>query len=112
MVLLGGRVAVDFSGGECTFCGACAEACPEPVFVGPHVMANVAAIGGDCLAFAGVACMTCRDACPEQAIAFHPRIGGPFLPDLDKEACTGCGACVAPCPASAIEMRERESEHV
>jgi ferredoxin-type protein NapF len=51
--------------------------------------------------------MSCRDACPEQAIVFRPRIGGVFVPDPTEEACTGCGACIAPCPTQAILLVER-----
>ena len=98
--------------GECTFCGACAEACPEDVFADNRRMAHMMQISGDCLAKAGVACMTCRDVCPESAISMRPRIGGPFLPELDTESCTGCAACSAACPADAIHAVEREPENV
>jgi ferredoxin-type protein NapF len=106
-----GRVAVDFSLDECTFCGACATACPEPVFSDSRAMQHVAAISDACLARRGVTCMTCRDACPENAIRFAPRAGGPFLPVLDAGLCTGCGACIGPCPSNAIAARPREVAH-
>lgn len=106
-----GRVAVDFSLDECTFCGACATACPEPVFSDSRAMQHVAAISDACLARRGVTCMTCRDACPESAIRFQPRAGGPFLPVLDAGLCTGCGACIGPCPSNAIAARPREVAH-
>lgn len=118
-----GRVAVDFSLGECTFCNACADACPEPVFaaiaadqpaVQPAarpVMSHIAAISDACLARQSVTCMSCRDACPEEAIRFAPRAGGPFLPVLDASLCSGCGACIAPCPTAAIAARPREVAH-
>lgn len=111
LLIQGGRVAVDFTRGECTFCNACATACPEPVFTAPPVMAHHAAITGACLARRGTTCMSCRDACPEDAIRFVPRMGGPFLPDLGADNCTGCGACIAPCPADAIAMRPIEAAH-
>lgn len=97
--------------GECTFCNACADACPEDVFAEGQDMAHVMQISGDCLTRAGIACMTCRDVCPESAISMRPRIGGPFLPELDTESCTGCAACSSACPADAIHAVEREPEN-
>lgn len=101
------------SAGECTFCAACAAACPEPVFApgldpaAPPAAATAfshraAILAEDCLAAAGVHCQSCGDACPEAAIRFRPRIGGPPLPELSVPACTGCGACIATCPAGAV----------
>ena len=90
LLIRDGRVAVDFSTGECTFCNACADAC---------------------LARQGVTCMSCRDACPEEAIRFAPRAGGPFLPVLNADLCNGCGACIAPCPSTAITARPKEHSH-
>jgi ferredoxin-type protein NapF len=66
--------------------------------------ARKATISDACLAEAGVSCMACRDACPEEAIRFRPRLGLPFLPEVDLAACTGCGACIEVCPASAIAI--------
>lgn len=96
--------------GECNFCGACAEACPEPVFEASAAMAHVMKITTDCFVQAGIACMSCRDSCPEAAISTQAQIGAPFLPRLDAAACTGCGACAASCPADAIRAVEREIE--
>ena len=110
-----GRVAISFdAGSECTFCNACAQACPEQVFAAPAVMAHVMTITDACLARRGITCMSCRDACPEQAIRMIPRIGDPFLPDLSATACTGCGACLSPCPVDAIAIapKDRAHEHV
>jgi ferredoxin-type protein NapF len=55
-----------------------------------------------CLARLFVHCQSCGDACPEQAIGFRPRLGGPPLPTISAERCTGCGECIAACPADAI----------
>jgi ferredoxin-type protein NapF len=59
-----------------------------------------------CLARAGVVCEACGDACPECAIRFALRRGGPPLPSLDQDRCTGCGACVPICPVGAISLTE------
>jgi ferredoxin-type protein NapF len=113
--MIAGRPALDFSVAECTFCGQCAELCPEPVFIGrPSHFPHVAMIGESCLAKNRTDCQTCRDVCPTEAIRFRPRAGGPFLPELSDEACTGCGACLSVCPVAAIDIREvaREDAHV
>lgn len=93
---------------ECTFCGACADICPEKLFDRetrpfPHIVS----VTDSCLARRGVVCQSCRDACPETAIRFTPRRGGPFLPEVHDDMCTGCGACITTCPTRAIEIRDR-----
>lgn len=105
--------SIDFRSGECTFCGKCAVACPEPVFEeGVAAFGHTADISESCLVHSGVSCMSCRDACPEDAIRFRPRMGGPFIPEVLENICNGCGACVAPCPANAIVMRIEAPELV
>jgi ferredoxin-type protein NapF len=105
-----GRPRLDFAKGECVFCGDCADACPEPVFATgrPARFEHVVRVSDSCLAMLGVACMTCRDACPSNAIRARPRIGAPFLPEVQSESCTGCGACIAPCPVGAISVVTKE----
>ncbi|MBO9126987.1 MULTISPECIES: ferredoxin-type protein NapF [unclassified Rhizobium] len=107
-----GLPRLDFHDGECTFCSECAHVCPEPVFALPsaRTIPYVATIGSECLASRDVACQSCRDGCPEDAIRFRPRIGGPFLPFVSSDRCSGCGACVASCPVDAVEMESRLPE--
>lgn len=64
------------------------------------------AISDACLASAGVVCQSCGDACPERAIGFTLRNGGPPLPSLDQDRCTGCRACVPVCPVGAISLAD------
>lgn len=105
-----GRPVVAFSS-ECTFCGACADACPEPVFDrSARAFPHVAAIGQACFPARGIVCQSCGDACPETAIRFAMRLGGPALPELDTDRCTGCGACIAACPAGAIACSAKKVE--
>lgn len=98
---------VDFRRGECTFCAHCLSACR------PHALRRDesmlpwrygAAAGESCLARQQVECRSCGDFCPEGALRFPPRQGGPALPLLLAERCTGCGACVAPCPTGAMAV--------
>lgn len=99
-----GKPEISFTS-ECTFCGACAAVCPEHLFEqSARAFHHVVAIGDSCLARRGIVCQSCGDVCPETAIRFSPRRGGPFLPQVQSEACTGCGACIATCPASAISI--------
>jgi ferredoxin-type protein NapF len=104
--------ALDFTAGECTFCGACAERCPEPVFSGDAVARfdHVVTIAAACLPFQRVDCQACRDACPTDAIRFRPVRGGPFVPELTAEACTGCGACISVCPVGAVSTVPQSME--
>lgn len=111
IALIDGLPALDFSAGACTFCDACAAACPEPVFTaGDHRFEHIITIAGSCLPFHRVDCQACRDACPTEAILFRPVRGGPFVPELSEDACTGCGACISVCPVGAVTVATRSRE--
>ena len=66
-----------------------------------------ATIAAHCLAFNGVSCFSCRDACEERAIVFQPAIGG-AQPLVVRGACTGCGECIEVCPVGAITLEAGE----
>ena len=104
-----GYPTVDFSRGECTFCADCVTAClPKALLRSSEAAAPwpyKAWVNESCLPKKGVECRVCGDFCDVRAIRFQPRIGGNPLPDINADTCTGCGACVAPCPATAISIR-------
>lgn len=59
----GGFPEVSFSQDECTFCGACAKVCPEPLFTDTEETPwqIKASIDQSCLANSGIWCQTCKD---------------------------------------------------
>lgn len=111
IIVLGrGYPEVDFKRGECTFCGACAAACKDGALLRTTDQAAPwaikAQIAASCLPRHGVECRICGDHCLVAAIRFSPRLGGPPLAEVDPASCTGCGACVAPCPVTAISLAD------
>jgi ferredoxin-type protein NapF len=105
----GGYPEVDFARGECTFCGECVIACRDGALrraEGGVPWLIKAEIGTACLALNQVECRVCGERCATRAIRFRLQAGGVATPLLDPDACNGCGACVAGCPASAISLRE------
>ncbi len=102
-----GFPVVDFSRGECTFCGRCVEACETEAL--SYKYAQIpwpyrAGVNSACLAKHNIMCDSCRDACPQAAIAMNPSIGRPPTPVVNDTLCNGCGACVRICPADAIQI--------
>lgn len=103
----GGFPAVDFTRGDCTFCGDCVAACETGALGAPADEPwdlRAAIDSGRCIAFRGVVCRACGEHCEARAIRFRLAVGGRALPELDPGACSGCGACVRPCPVQAIEV--------
>lgn len=104
----GGFPTIDFSRGECTFCTQCVTVC-HPLALkqtdGLPPWQIKALIGPSCLPERGVECRVCDDYCGANAIRFSPRLGSCPLPEIEAERCTGCGACIAPCPTSAITIK-------
>jgi ferredoxin-type protein NapF len=106
---------LDFSAGRCTFCAACVEACDEGALRrAPETAARPAwrtelVIAGNCLDRRGIVCRACADHCDRGAIRFRPLPDGRAEPLVAQQLCSGCGACIAPCPVQAIAVRNAES---
>lgn len=107
----GGFPNIDFTVDECTFCGECAKACPEPLFNTQQPPWDwIARINDDCMTHQGIVCQSCRDVCAPKAIGFNRQMRGVSTPMINIESCTGCGACIAPCPSHSIQMAHRIQE--
>jgi len=113
-----GLPIVNFNFGECTFCEKCVEVCaPRALRLyeddGRTVRAPWAvraSIATKCLSLNAITCRVCGDRCDERAIRFRLAVGGVAFPEIDLAACTGCGACVAPCPVDAVTVEPIEIE--
>jgi Fe-S-cluster-containing hydrogenase component 2 len=64
----------------------------------------IAAIGASCVSRRGVACRVCAEYCDRGAIRFRAARGGISVPIVDGAVCTGCRACLMPCPVGAIAL--------
>lgn len=106
---IAGYPVVSFSAAHCTFCGKCADVCEADCFDrsgGRLPWSLAASITAACVEAKGVACRMCQEACERDAIRFRPKLGGGSIPSVDSLACTGCGACVTPCPVKAVSIAE------
>jgi ferredoxin-type protein NapF len=99
---------INFARSDCTFCAACSAACTVGAL--PRVADDAAPwtlkaeIGPSCLAHHGVLCAVCREQCGAGAITLVRALARVPVPRVNPAACTGCGACYAPCPAHAIRL--------
>lgn len=99
---------LDFTKRGCTFCEACAKACPSGILELSNdatllVEARIDVLS--CMAWHQSICNSCLDACDASAIRFL----GLFRPEIKADACTGCGWCIARCPSDAIALVKKEA---
>jgi len=96
---------LDFSSSGCTYCDACAEACPGDVLEVENKREISQKIEIDimkCMSWHDTMCFSCKDPCLEDAIEFL----GMFRPSINDEKCTSCGFCISRCPTQAILIKE------
>jgi ferredoxin-type protein NapF len=98
-----------FSKAWCDFCGECAAVCRTKALdrsVSNEPWSLIANIDSySCLAWNRIDCRSCVDFCPLSALQIHYRVGSVPVPMVDADKCSGCGACVAPCPVSVITIK-------
>lgn len=105
-----GFPVLDPSAGACTFCDACTEACTAGALRPGRPWPWKAQAGAGCLSAQGIFCRVCDDQCEARAIRFRLAPGGRSRPEIDLAACTGCGGCIAPCPAGALSLVRTRTE--
>jgi ferredoxin len=99
-----------YDAGACVHeCHRCAEVCPtgaiRPLPMAEKKLVQVGRarfVKADCVVETKKkACGACAEHCPTKAIAMVPYPGGEpglRIPEVNEEACIGCGACEHPCP--------------
>lgn len=96
---------LNFSQSGCTFCDACAIACPFEVLT-LQEKKNINAIFEidmlKCLSWNTTMCFSCKDPCLSNAIEFL----GMFRPTIKADLCTACGFCLRVCPTNAIGYKK------
>ena len=101
---------LNFKRSECTFCKACLKACTTNALQqikGAPPWQFKAAIQDSCLPYKKVVCGRCKEECEVEAISLRLLLGGIGIPQVNTESCTGCGACIRVCPASAITLQRQ-----
>lgn len=102
-----GYPKIDFDQGECTFCQDCISSCNQTFFKEDktgQAWPSKFNIKDNCLAKNSVYCQSCKDACESRAISFAYVDGAIPQPQVSQDLCTGCGACIKPCPTNSTEL--------
>ncbi|MBO9477041.1 ferredoxin-type protein NapF [Shimia sp. R11_0] len=96
---------LDVSLRACTFCGKCTEVCKTEALSDAHPWMWRADIAETCLSVHAISCRACEDHCDEVAVRFRLMTTGRAQPEIDRDLCSGCGACVGACPTQSISLR-------
>ncbi len=76
----------------------CIQACPTPALTPENAarpLLRAQIVKEYCLAYQGHFCLSCLNACQENAIKWNAQ----GVPEVAQELCTACGLCVPVCPA-------------
>jgi len=113
----GGFPEVDFTQGECTFCGKCLLSCQSNAFLQQEKYRATEAwpkrhahILAKCLSMNAIMCRSCADYCEADAIKFQIKLRGISKPLIATDKCTACGACIHACPNQSIEIVNQLSD--
>ena len=102
---------VNFVLGECTFCGACVQSCETGALSDRGNIQEpwqaIAYVESHCLVKAGSWCSVCVEECEHEAISISSDIGRAPILQVNADKCTGCGACVGPCPVAALVVKPK-----
>lgn len=102
---------VKFETFGCDFCGDCAKACERGVLdpeLEPCIEAVTQINVNACVAWNGVICYNCQDACRgKKAIEFF----GMLRPQIKADICDNCGFCVSACFVGAINIKPKPKEN-
>ncbi len=99
---------INFQKGECTFCGDCRAVCEtgalSKINLDEQPWDAKVIVGSGCLSEKNTLCRSCGEACEHQALYFPLSIQGIVRPEINRDRCNGCGACIAMCPTEALEV--------
>jgi len=103
LVHTGDNLSADLISTICNCCGCCCIFLDSKKKMGLATISPssyVARVDGDLC----IACGTCADRCPMQAIAE----GDDDVSEVDQALCIGCGVCTPTCNEEAVDLVQRE----
>jgi len=103
LVHTGDNLGADLISTICNCCGCCCIFLDTRKRMGLDTISPssyVARVDADLC----IACGTCEDRCPMEAIA----VGDDDVSEVDQDLCIGCGVCTPTCNEEAVDLVQRE----
>ena len=100
---------LDYDKGYCLYeCTRCTEVCPTGALIrlkqqekARTQIGKAVLLKERCVVYRKeLACTACTEHCPTKAVDSFPYKNGLFAPEVEADACVGCGACEHACPVS------------